>query len=88
MEGNRWELRYKVICFYRYLYFIIFIDQGYTLSEIAEEMRITVRSLKYKISQCGVSVRSRYSLISTEDLESIVRQICTENEQLSGFSKK
>jgi hypothetical protein len=51
-------------------------------------MRITVRSLKYKISQCGVSVRSRYSLISTEDLESIVRQICTENEQLSGFSKK
>jgi hypothetical protein len=51
-------------------------------------MRITVRSLKYKMSQCGISVRSRYSLISIEDLESIVRQICTENEQLGEVSVK
>ena len=47
---------------------------------------MTVRSLRYRMSQCGVTVRGLYSLISTEDLESLVRQICTENNALGEVS--
>jgi hypothetical protein len=38
------------------------------------------------MSQCGVTVRGLYSLISTEHLESLVRQICTENNALGEVS--
>jgi hypothetical protein len=47
---------------------------------------MTVRSLRYRMAQCGIRVRNRYSLISTADLESLVRQICTENSALGEVS--
>lgn len=47
---------------------------------------MTVRSLRYRMAQYGITVRDHYSLISTADLEFLVRQICTENSAIGEVS--
>jgi hypothetical protein len=50
--------------------------------EIAEELRLTYTALRYRMSQYCISVRASYSRISSVELNSLVRQIVTENNAL------
>ncbi len=56
------------------------------MREIAEELRLTYAALRYRMSQYGISVGASYSRISTAELNSLVRQIVTENNALGEVS--
>ena len=43
---------------------------------------ITPRQLKLKLSKAGLSLRAAYSPINQHNLENLVRQMCTENNEL------
>lgn len=62
------------------------LDDGYTISETSEELEMSSRSVRYYMRKCGLSVGSRFSDISTHQLESYVYQIVTENNNLSEVS--
>ena len=62
------------------------LDDGYTITEIGDELEMSVRSVRYYMRIAGITVRSRFSDISTRQLENYVYQIVTENNNLGEVS--
>lgn len=57
-------------------------DVGLTGKDLAMQFGITPRQLKYKLAKAGLSLRAAYSPIDQQELENLVREMCTENNEL------
>ena len=65
------------------------IYSGFTVPQIAEVLRLSVRTVRRRMSEYGISIRTTYTTVSDQELDSVVRAIQREfglcgNRQMQG----
>ena len=67
----------------------ILIENGFSVPQIADMVGVSVRTIRRRMSEFGLSIRAQYSTISDTELDRIVHEVQTQfpmcgNRQMQG----